>query len=144
MTIKQIEKLDGDWELIQVVYKEAKKAAKLVEKTPNKKKFQKSQIQKSLKLINKHHRQVKSSFRKKSAVLERLSPRCSNYIQGRLKSFDKSIENMMYEVKEWPYVTLSMWHFQMTLDGFATDYRDFGLEVKAYRDLVKNTARLMT
>ena len=144
LTLKQVEKLDGDWELIQVVCKEAKKAAKLVEKTPNKKRFQKSQIQKSLKLIDKHHKQVKSSFREKSSVLVRLSPSCSDYIQSTLESFDEKIKYMMYEVKEWPYLTLSMWHFQMTLEGFASDYRNFGREVKMFRDLVKNTTRLMT
>ena len=143
MTSKQVEKLDGDWELIQIVYKEAKHTAKLVEKTPNMKRFQKSQIQKCLMLIDKHHRQVKSSFRKKSTVLGRLSPQCSDYIQSTLETFDEKIKNMMYEVKEWPYLTLSMWHFQMTLEGFASDYRDFGREVKMFRDLVKNATRLM-
>jgi len=142
LTSKQVQKLDGDWELIQVVCSEAKKAQKLVEKTADSKRFPKSKIIKSLNLMKKHHKQVKSSFRQKSTVLQKLSPRCSDHIQSKLKSYDNWLENMIDEINPWPYGhMLSLLHFGMSVEDFAKSYKNFGVEVKMYRDLVKNARK---
>ena len=144
MTSKQVEKLDGDWDLIQAVCKQSEKATILVQKSLRGQRFHKKEIRKSLNLMKKHHQQVKLSFRKKSTVLKKLSPRAANYVQSKLKSFDDELEDITDYLNKWPWNFFEdLWHFSLKFNGFASSYKNFGLEVRMYRDLVKNTARLV-
>ena len=144
LTSKQIQKLDVDWDLIEVVCKESEKINKQMEKSLHGHKFSKIQVRKSLNLMKKHHNQVKLSFKQQSTVLRKLSPRAANYVQRHLKFFDDELEKMTYFLNKWPWHYFeSLWHFEMLFERFASSYRDFGLEVKMYKDLVKNTARFM-
>ena len=137
MTSKQVEKLDGDWELIQVVCNESEKARKLVVKSIRGHRFYRIEVRRSLIIMKKHHKQVKLSFRQKSTVLRKLSPRAAKYVQRELKYFDDELEIMTNSLNKWP------WNFfdRLNLESFATRYRNFGLEVKMYRDLVKNARK---
>ncbi len=145
LTSKQVEKLDGDWDLIQLVCKESEKAINLVQKSLRGQRFHKKEIRKSLNLMKKHHQQVKHSFRQKSTVLKKLSPRAANYVQSKLKSYDGELEDITDYLNKWPWhFVVGLWHFGLRFERFASSYKNFGLEVRMYRDLVKNTTRLMT
>ncbi len=142
MTSNQFELLERDWELVQVVCNEAKKAQKIVGNTFQGKRFRKAEVRKPLNVMKRNHKKVKSSFTRKSKVLRKLSPRASNYIQNRLKEFDEQLESMTNFLNSWPWTGLTnLWHLRTDLENFATSYNNFGLEVKMYGDLVKNTIK---
>jgi len=144
LTSKQVKKLDGDWDLIQLVCKESENATNLVQKSLSGQRFHKKEIRKSLNLMKKHHQQVKLSFRQKSTVLKKLSPRAANYVQSELKYFDDELDNITDYLDKWPWHFFEgLWHFSLKFNGFASSYKSFGLEVRMYRDLVQNTARFM-
>ena len=105
----------------------------------------KKKLCKSLNLIKKNHQKVMLSFCLKARILRKFSPKASKQMEKTLKALNDGVRGATHRLKRWEnnsgMATIHLMHDFIYLDS---TYNDFGVETKIFKDLVKNTARLMT
>lgn len=145
MILDELEQLDDDWHLIDTVCDEAKKCEHLLEKSMHNKPVSIKKLFKSLNLIKKNHQKVMLSFCLKARILQNLSPKASKQMEKRLKVLTDDIRVVTHSLKRWETDSvITANHLKHEFAYLASSYNEFGVETKMFKDLVKNTARLMT
>ena len=145
MVLDELEQLDDDWHLIDTICNEAKKCQQLLEKSMHDKPVSKKKFLKSFNLIKKNHRKVMLSFCLKARMFESLSPTASEEIEKKLGALNDYLQVTVINLKRWEkdhIITTN--HLKHDFVYLAYSYNEFATETKMFKDLVKNTARLMT
>ena len=144
MVLDELEQLDDDWHLIDTICDEAKKCQQLLEKSMQNKPVSKKKLYKSLNIIKKNHRKVMLSFCLKARILGSISTQASKQVEKRLKVLNDGVRVVTHRLKRWEtdsgITTIHLRHDFIYLDN---SYNEFAAETKMFKDLVKNTARLM-
>jgi len=145
MILDELEQLDDDWHLIDIICVEAKKCQQLLEKSMHNKPVSKKKLLKSLNRIKKNHQKVMLSFCLKARMFESLSPTASEQIEKRLGALNDYLRTTILNLKRWEKDSIiTANHLRHDFIYLAHSYNEFGVETKMFKDLVKNTARLMT
>ena len=85
------------------------------------------------------------SFYLKARMLQSLSPNASEQIEKRLGSLNDYLRVTMLNLKRWEKDSIiTANRLRHDFIHLAHIYNEFAIETKMFKDLVKNTARLMT
>ncbi len=145
MVLDELELLDDDWNLIDKICNEAKKCQQLLEKSTHNTPTSKKKLHKSVNLIKRNHREMVLSFYLKARMLQSLSPNASEQIEKRLGSLNDYLRVTMLNLKRWEKDSIiTANRLRHDFIHLAHIYNEFAIETKMFKDLVKNTARLMT
>jgi len=145
MVLDELEQLESDWNLIDKICDEVKKCHQLLEKSTHNKTVSKKKLSKSVNLIKRKHREMVLIFYLKARMFESLSPTASEQIEKRLVALNDYLRVTMLNLKRWETDSIiTVNHLRHDFAYLAYSYNEFAAETKMYRDLVKNTARLMT
>jgi len=143
MLLDEVEQLDDDWHLIDTICAEAKKCQQLLEKPMHNKPVSKKKLCKSLNLIKKNHQKIMLSFYLRAKIL-RFSPKASKQMEKTLKALNDDVRVATLNLKRWETDSaITVNHLRHDFVYLAYSYNEFGVETKMFKDLVKNTARLM-